>query len=160
MLEVVRQFQGKHIFFKGNEVHVYLRYSVFVEQVVFVQLLVTLNGSSRHKQDVDVFVVLFLPVVTLEDDFIHCLDSWAHDEHNAGVLRLVHKFVWQDDLLLYLTRLRKLPNDVGEDFEQARIEVKRHVCPLVFQVSYELALIVLTEEREVKVGLLGLLHVH
>jgi hypothetical protein len=90
---VVRQFQGQHIFFKGNEVHVYLRYSVFVEQVVFVQLLITLNGSSRHKQDVDVFVVLFLPVVTLEDDLIHCLDSWAHDEHNAGVLRLVHKFV-------------------------------------------------------------------
>ena len=57
MCKVVGQLQAQHVVLERNKIHVDLRYLFFLEKFVFVKELIALDGSPRHKEDVDLFVI-------------------------------------------------------------------------------------------------------
>jgi len=88
MCEVVRQLQAEHVVFQGHEVHVYLGNLVFLEQVVLLEELIALNGSSWYEENVNILIGGHPPVVSLENDGVNSIEVRSHDEDHRLVIGL------------------------------------------------------------------------
>ena len=111
MSKIVWKLHAQHIIFKRNKVHVDLRYPILIEKIVFVEELITLDSSSWNEEDVNLLVVLLLPVIPLVDDLLNNINVWSHSKDDRLILWLNRELVLKYHLLFDFTGFRQLTND-------------------------------------------------
>lgn len=100
--EVIWELQTQKIILQWNQVHVDLRYFVLLEQIVLKEELIALDCSPGHKQDVDLLVVSFLPVLFLVNYLVYRVNIGPHHENYGLLLGLHHVLVSQYPFLLHV----------------------------------------------------------
>ena len=108
--KVTTKFETQKVILQRNEVHVDLRYFIFLEKVVLDQLLITFNCSPGYKQNMDVLPAI-LPVSHLIGYQLHRFNCWLHNEHHSVMLWLEDSLWSKRTSLLDLVVLCKTSDD-------------------------------------------------
>ena len=141
MHEVHGLLQTQKVFVERHEVHIYLGYFVFKDEVVVLEEFIALNGATGDEQDEHFF--LGAPSVALEDDLFDFFDFWTDDEHYEGVLWLDGVFVGETNFLFHFGGFWWHPDHKCEEFENRFVHVECFVARPIFKILNELLLVVL-----------------
>jgi len=123
-----------------------------------MEKFIAFNCSSRHKQNVHVLIIGFLPVFALGYNLLDNIHVWPQHENYCLIFNiwniLIDIFVIECNLLLDLRTIWEIADHEREHLEQRFLDVNRFIPWALFKEFGELFVVMSSQESQIDLVLI------